>query len=101
MSLVPGAEAHGMKHSLCAVSQIFCIAVVLYCIKTFALMSSLCFSQILVNFEEGVGVSLVNKVPEELVFCTLSGIDVHYIRTAANEVLEINIQNIQVSSQQS
>lgn len=50
------------------------------------------------NLEEGVGVSLVNKVPEELVFTTLSGIDVHFTRTAANEVLELSIQNIQVSS---
>lgn len=54
----------------------------------------------LVNLEEGLGVSLVNKVPEELVFTTLSGIDVHFIRTAANEVLELSIQNIQVSSPQ-
>lgn len=50
------------------------------------------------NLEEGLGVSLVNKVPEELVFTTLSGIDVHFIRTAANEVLELSIQNIQVTT---
>lgn len=51
----------------------------------------------IVNLEEGVGVSLVSKVPEELVFTTLSGIDVHFTRTAANEVLELSIQSIQVS----
>uniref|UniRef100_A0A8C4H619 Vacuolar protein sorting 13 homolog D n=1 Tax=Dicentrarchus labrax TaxID=13489 RepID=A0A8C4H619_DICLA len=55
--------------------------------------------ELLVNLEEGLGVSLVNKVPEELVFTTLSGIDVHFIRTAANEVLELSIQNIQVDNQ--
>uniref|UniRef100_UPI0037E8D5D5 intermembrane lipid transfer protein VPS13D n=1 Tax=Semicossyphus pulcher TaxID=241346 RepID=UPI0037E8D5D5 len=55
--------------------------------------------EVLVNLEEGVGVSLVNKAPEELVFTTLSGIDVHFIRTAANEVLELSIQNIQVDNQ--
>ncbi|XP_030278181.1 vacuolar protein sorting-associated protein 13D isoform X3 [Sparus aurata] len=55
--------------------------------------------EVLVNLEEGLGVSLVNKVPEELVFTTLSGIDVHFIRTAANEVLELSIQNIQVDNQ--
>ncbi|XP_034393657.1 vacuolar protein sorting-associated protein 13D isoform X3 [Cyclopterus lumpus] len=55
--------------------------------------------EVLVNLEEGVGVSLVNKVPEELVFTTLSGIDVHFTRTAANEVLELSIQNIQVDNQ--
>ncbi|XP_047441039.1 vacuolar protein sorting-associated protein 13D isoform X3 [Mugil cephalus] len=55
--------------------------------------------EVLVNLEEGLGVSLVNKVPEELVFTTLSGIDVHFTRTAANEVLELSIQNIQVDNQ--
>ena len=50
--------------------------------------------------DEGVGVSLVNKVPEELVFTTLSGIDVHFTHTAVSEVLEVSIQNIQVSSRQ-
>uniref|UniRef100_A0A3B4T2L0 Vacuolar protein sorting 13 homolog D n=1 Tax=Seriola dumerili TaxID=41447 RepID=A0A3B4T2L0_SERDU len=55
--------------------------------------------EVLVNLDEGLGVSLVNKVPEELVFTTLSGIDVHFIRTAANEVLELSIQNIQVDNQ--
>ncbi|XP_037627751.1 vacuolar protein sorting-associated protein 13D isoform X2 [Sebastes umbrosus] len=55
--------------------------------------------EVLVNLEEGLGVSLVNKVPEELVFTTLSGIDVHFTRTATNEVLELSIQNIQVDNQ--
>ncbi|CAN9515953.1 unnamed protein product [Ophioblennius macclurei] len=55
--------------------------------------------EVVVNLEEGLGVSLVNKVPEELVFITLSGIEVHFTRTATNEVLELNIQNIQVDNQ--
>uniref|UniRef100_A0AAZ3RG97 UBA domain-containing protein n=1 Tax=Oncorhynchus tshawytscha TaxID=74940 RepID=A0AAZ3RG97_ONCTS len=55
--------------------------------------------EVLVNLEEGVGLSLVNKLPEELVFTTLSGIDIHFTRTAANEVLELSIQNIQVDNQ--
>ncbi|XP_041858896.1 vacuolar protein sorting-associated protein 13D isoform X3 [Melanotaenia boesemani] len=55
--------------------------------------------EVLVTLEEGVGVSLVNKLPEELVFTTLSGVDVHFTRTAANEVLELSIQNIQVDNQ--
>lgn len=50
------------------------------------------------NLEEGVGLSLVNKLPEELVFATLSGIDVHFIRTAASQVLELTVKDIQVSS---
>lgn len=49
------------------------------------------------NLEEGVGVSLVNKVPEELMFATLSGIDVHFTRTAASEVLELTVRDIQVN----
>ncbi|KAK7884105.1 hypothetical protein WMY93_027228 [Mugilogobius chulae] len=55
--------------------------------------------EVLVNLDDGVGVSLVNRVPEELVFTTLSGINVHFTRTAANEVLELNIQSIQVDNQ--
>lgn len=55
-------------------------------------------AQVLVNLEEGLGVSLINKLPEELVFTTLTGIDVHFTRTASNEVLELSIQTIQVSS---
>lgn len=43
-----------------------------------------------------MGVSLVNKVPEELVFVMLSGIRVHFTRTAAHEVLELSVQRIQV-----
>jgi len=50
-----------------------------------------------VNLEEGVGLSLVNKLPEELVFATLSGIDVHFTRTAASQVLELTVRDIQVS----
>ena len=67
--------------------------------QTHLLTSDVCvLGQVLVSLEEGLGVSLVNKVPEELVFTTLSGVDVHFTRTAANEVLELSIQNIQVSS---
>ncbi|XP_053704503.1 intermembrane lipid transfer protein VPS13D [Synchiropus splendidus] len=55
--------------------------------------------EVLVNLEEGVGLSLVNKVPEELVFASLAGINVHFTRTAANELLELNVQHIQVDNQ--
>lgn len=50
----------------------------------------------LVNLEEGLGVSLVNKLPEELIFVTLSGVDVHFTVTAVTKVLDLRIQNIQV-----
>uniref|UniRef100_A0A3P9N194 Vacuolar protein sorting 13 homolog D n=1 Tax=Poecilia reticulata TaxID=8081 RepID=A0A3P9N194_POERE len=55
--------------------------------------------EVLVNLEDGLGVSLVNKLPEELIFATLSGVNVHFTRTAATEVLELSIQNIQVDNQ--
>lgn len=90
LCLVPGAKAHGLNVLQCMTFYEKQILWFLFCIN----------SQVLVNLEEGLGVSLVNKVPEELVFTTLSGIDVHFIRTAANEVLELSIQNIQVSSPQ-
>uniref|UniRef100_A0A1A7YHK4 Vacuolar protein sorting 13D n=1 Tax=Iconisemion striatum TaxID=60296 RepID=A0A1A7YHK4_9TELE len=55
--------------------------------------------EVFVNLDEGLGVSLVNKVPEELIFTTLSGLNVHFTRTASSEVLELSIQNIQVDNQ--
>ncbi|XP_066528182.1 intermembrane lipid transfer protein VPS13D isoform X2 [Hoplias malabaricus] len=55
--------------------------------------------EVLVNLEEGVGISLVNKVPEELAFATLSGINVHFTRTAASQMLELSVLNIQVDNQ--
>ncbi|XP_014854531.1 PREDICTED: vacuolar protein sorting-associated protein 13D isoform X2 [Poecilia mexicana] len=55
--------------------------------------------EVLVNLEDGLGVSLVNKLPEELIFATLSGVNVHFTHTAATEVLELSIQNIQVDNQ--
>ncbi|XP_060794237.1 intermembrane lipid transfer protein VPS13D isoform X2 [Neoarius graeffei] len=55
--------------------------------------------EVLVNLEDGVGLSLVNKVPEELVFATLSGINLHFTHTAANQVLELSVKEIQVDNQ--
>ncbi|KAM9299302.1 intermembrane lipid transfer protein VPS13D [Gastrophryne carolinensis] len=55
--------------------------------------------EVTVKLQEGIGVSLINKIPEELVFASLSGIDVHFTHVAANQVLELNIQNVQVDNQ--
>ncbi|KAK3518898.1 hypothetical protein QTP70_014935, partial [Hemibagrus guttatus] len=55
--------------------------------------------EVSINLEDGVGLSLVNKVPEELVFATLSGINLHYTRTAASQVLELSMKKIQVDNQ--
>ncbi|KAM8927222.1 intermembrane lipid transfer protein VPS13D [Pelodytes ibericus] len=55
--------------------------------------------EVLVKLEEGIGISLINKVPEELVFASLTGINIHYTHVAANQVLELSIQDAQVDNQ--
>ncbi|XP_040182653.1 vacuolar protein sorting-associated protein 13D [Rana temporaria] len=55
--------------------------------------------EVTVTLQEGIGISLINKSPEELVFISLMEIDVHFTRLTANQVLEINIQNVQVDNQ--
>lgn len=48
------------------------------------------------RLEGGIGVSLINKVPEELVFASLTGINIHYTQLAASHMLELSIQDVQV-----
>ncbi|XP_059807841.1 intermembrane lipid transfer protein VPS13D [Hypanus sabinus] len=55
--------------------------------------------EVLVTLDGGVGLSLINKVPEELVFTTLRGIDVHYTKVATSQMLEISIQDVQIDNQ--
>ncbi|XP_072334512.1 intermembrane lipid transfer protein VPS13D isoform X1 [Scyliorhinus torazame] len=55
--------------------------------------------EILVKLDGGVGLSLTNKAPEELVFTTLTGIDVHYTQTATCQMLEVSIQDVQIDNQ--
>ncbi|XP_027253957.1 vacuolar protein sorting-associated protein 13D isoform X7 [Cricetulus griseus] len=55
--------------------------------------------EVLVRLEGGIGVSLINKVPEELVFASLTGINVHYTQLAASHMLELSIQDVQVDNQ--
>ncbi|XP_068096572.1 intermembrane lipid transfer protein VPS13D isoform X2 [Hyperolius riggenbachi] len=55
--------------------------------------------EVTVKLVQGIGISLINKLPEELVFASLMGIDVHYTHQTANQVLELNIQNVQVDNQ--
>lgn len=49
------------------------------------------------KLEGGIGLSLINKVPEELVFASLTGINVHYTQLATSHMLELSIQDVQVS----
>ncbi|XP_055514974.1 LOW QUALITY PROTEIN: intermembrane lipid transfer protein VPS13D [Leucoraja erinacea] len=55
--------------------------------------------EVLVKLDGGVGVSLINKVPEELVFATLTGIDVRYTKVATGQMLEVSIQDVQIDNQ--
>lgn len=52
--------------------------------------------QVLVRLEGGIGISLINKVPEELVFASLTGINIHYTQLTASHMLELSIQDVQV-----
>ncbi|XP_075461165.1 intermembrane lipid transfer protein VPS13D isoform X3 [Ascaphus truei] len=55
--------------------------------------------EVIVNLEGGIGISFVNKVPEELVFVSLTGINIHYTHLAASQVLELSIQDVQADNQ--
>ncbi|EDL81065.1 vacuolar protein sorting 13D (yeast) (predicted), isoform CRA_b [Rattus norvegicus] len=55
--------------------------------------------EVLVRLEGGIGVSLINKVPEELVFASLTGINIHYTQLATSHMLELSIQDVQVDNQ--
>ncbi|XP_048580764.1 intermembrane lipid transfer protein VPS13D isoform X3 [Nematostella vectensis] len=52
-----------------------------------------------VRLAGGIGVSVVNYVPEELVYGALEQIEVDYVRTPKIETLEANIGRIQVDNQ--
>ncbi|EDV24211.1 uncharacterized protein TRIADDRAFT_57473 [Trichoplax adhaerens] len=47
----------------------------------------------------GIGVSMVTSLPEELLFLSLTGIEISYIHTSASRTAEINIQHIQIDNQ--
>lgn len=55
--------------------------------------------EVLVKLEGGIGLSLINKVPEELIFASLTGINVHYTQLATSHMLELSIQDVQVDNQ--
>lgn len=48
------------------------------------------------KLEGGIGLSLVNKVPEELIFASLTRINIHYTQLSTSQVLELSVQDIQV-----
>ncbi|XP_028393538.1 vacuolar protein sorting-associated protein 13D-like [Dendronephthya gigantea] len=56
-------------------------------------------TEIQMRLAGGIGISLINGVPEELVFATFSPIEMDYITTAFTRRLELSIGNIQVDDQ--
>ncbi|XP_053397930.1 intermembrane lipid transfer protein VPS13D-like [Mercenaria mercenaria] len=57
------------------------------------------FIELDVNLKGGVGISLVNKVPEELLYITLKNITLSYRSNQRGTTLEMNVSNIQADNQ--
>uniref|UniRef100_A0A8C3CX35 Vacuolar protein sorting 13 homolog D n=1 Tax=Cairina moschata TaxID=8855 RepID=A0A8C3CX35_CAIMO len=55
--------------------------------------------EVLVRLEDGIGLSLVNKVPEELIFASLARINLHYTQLSTSQMLELSVQHVQVDNQ--
>ncbi|XP_071476556.1 intermembrane lipid transfer protein VPS13D-like [Diadema antillarum] len=55
--------------------------------------------EIAVWLKEGIGLSLVNQVPEELVYISLFGIDVHYVQTVKEVDLNASVSSVQIDNQ--
>uniref|UniRef100_A0A8D0BUC4 Vacuolar protein sorting 13 homolog D n=1 Tax=Salvator merianae TaxID=96440 RepID=A0A8D0BUC4_SALMN len=55
--------------------------------------------EVQLKLEGGIGLSLVNKVPEELIFASFTGISVHFTQLSTSQVLELSIQDMQVDNQ--
>ncbi|ETE58023.1 Vacuolar protein sorting-associated protein 13D, partial [Ophiophagus hannah] len=54
--------------------------------------------EVQLKLEGGIGLSLVNKAPEELIFASFMGITVHFTQLSASQVLELSIQDVQVEN---
>ncbi|XP_063173560.1 intermembrane lipid transfer protein VPS13D isoform X1 [Candoia aspera] len=55
--------------------------------------------EVQLKLEGGIGLSLVNRAPEELIFASFTGINVHFTQLSASQVLELSIQDVQVDNQ--
>ncbi|XP_063001305.1 intermembrane lipid transfer protein VPS13D isoform X3 [Elgaria multicarinata webbii] len=55
--------------------------------------------EVQLKLEGGIGLSVVNKAPEELIFASFTGINVHFTQLSTNQVLELSIQDVQVDNQ--
>ena len=52
--------------------------------------------QVIFFLSEGVGLSFVNSVPEEVLYISLSGFEVQYLDTRQEMSLKVEIKKIQV-----
>ena len=52
--------------------------------------------QVSLSLEKGIGVSLINSVPEELIFASVTGIRVEYVHTSVHQCVNATVQYIQV-----
>ena len=59
---------------------------------------SLCL-QVMLNLIGGIGLSLVNSIPEELVYISLQRIHIDYCGSPISQTLEVTVNNIQVGRQ--
>ncbi|KAG1679364.1 Vacuolar protein sorting-associated protein 13D [Nymphon striatum] len=55
--------------------------------------------QLDVQLNGGIGLSLINSVHEELVYCILFFIEMNYVRHPSNHTFKMTIENLQVDSQ--
>ncbi|XP_061458181.1 intermembrane lipid transfer protein VPS13D isoform X3 [Rhineura floridana] len=55
--------------------------------------------EVQLKLEGGIGLSLVNKVPEELIFASFTGINVHFTQLSMSQLLELSVQDMQVDNQ--
>ncbi len=52
--------------------------------------------QVYINLPAGVGLSIINKVPEELMYVSLRNILFDYSSSSLGEALEVSVKNFQV-----
>lgn len=55
------------------------------------------YSQLTLNLKGGLGISLVNRVPEELIYISLQDIQVILISTPTDATFTMTVANTQVS----
>ena len=52
--------------------------------------------QLSISLAHGFGISLINSVPEEIIFATFSRIQLDYLNIRKNKTVDLVIGNIQV-----